>query len=363
MDQEPINFIDTVINRVFNGDNLSVLRKIPSGSISLVYIDPPFNSKRNYHRKDGSHAYDDSFTSIEDYMAFMKPRLDESYRCLKPDGVIFIHCDYHANAYLRVECDRIFGYDNLINEIIWQRSSGNSLAKTKLNVVTDTILFYGKSEQHTFNIQHIGTCQKTESNWRFDKNRNQYCLVSDLTGLGFNRRFAWRGKMPGDGRSWAYSLEKLEEFYNDGRILTDKNGKPCLYGLIRYVDDVPQQTVSNLWTDFYNLAGGSSERTEYPTQKPLELLKRIILMASNEGDIVLDPFCGSGTALVAAKTLRRAFIGIDDNKEACEISLKRLKETAVFKELIKQNVLNVNKITRIEMRGSTDPIKTQTSLF
>jgi len=325
--------IDISKSSIHCGDNIELLPQIPSNSIDLIYIDPPFYSKRQYGDKQGNMQFTDVFSSMDGYCAFIEARLKESRRVLKETGSIYIHCDYHANKYIGIICDKIFGYDHCINEIIWQRSISNSLSQKKYDVVTDTIYFYSKGKTYTFNPQDGGTIQRSAKNWRYDETSDKYYVSSDLTSLGFNRRFEWRGRLPGPGRSWAYSMEQLEEFFSAGRILTDEKERPLLSGLIRYANELPQMRITNLWTDFYNIAAKSKERTDYPTQKPIPLLKRIINTSSNENNIVLDPFCGTGTALVAAKILHRRYIGIDNNSNAIKISTDRLKKISVIARL------------------------------
>lgn len=328
-----MTYTDINKNSVYHDDNMIVLPIIPMESIDLVYIDPPFKSNRRYGDKQGEIQFDDKFDTMDAYIAFIEPRLRECWRVLKSTGSIYVHCDYHASRYIGVLCDKIFGYDHFINEIIWQRSISNSLSKRKYDVVTDTIYFYSKGDDYIFNPQVSGTIQRTSKNWKYDEKTKQYYHASDLTSLGFNRRFSWRGRIPGNGRSWAYSRERLEEFFSQGRILTDEKDRPLLCGLISYSDELPLVRISNLWTDFYNIAGKSSERTEYPTQKPLPLLRRIIETSTNDGDIILDPFCGSGTSLVAAKVARRRYTGIDNNEKAINITIDRLNKASVMTRL------------------------------
>lgn len=237
------------MKRLWLGDCLKVARQFPKGSLDLIYIDPPFFSRREFG--EFSDTWEGSMAT---YLEFLRPRCTKLRHLLKPTGTFFIHLDWHAVHYAKVMLDDIFGYDNFVNEIIWCYQSGGASKRT-LARKHDTILFYSKSKSYTFNVI-----------------RTPY-LSGNVAGR------------PG--------------FHPEGKMLQD-------------------------WWNISMLSTTDSRRCGYPTQKPEELLERIITIGSNEGDTVADFFCGSGTTLVAAKKLRRKFIGVDCNPEALRITRERL---------------------------------------
>ena len=232
--------------KLYQGDNLEVMRGLPSESIDLIYIDPPYFSQRNYG------DFDDRWKSMQHYLDFMVERLKEMHRLLKPTGSIYVHLDWHAVHYVKVEMDKIFGYKNLVNEIVWHHDMGgrgsSSFAKKH-----DTILFYKKSD-YIFNP----------------------ILVPFQSGM----------------TAWRYSQKGKEP--PQGKIATD------------------------VWNFTFNTM--SSERLGYQTQKPAELMERIILASSNEGDLVADFFCGSGSFIKKAFELGRRCIGCDMSPKALALA-------------------------------------------
>jgi len=269
-------------NRLILGDNLQVLKSIPSESVDLCYIDPPFFSNRNYEVIWGDSGEVRSFTDrwaggMEHYIGWLKERIDEIWRVLKPTGSLFVHCDWHANAYIRVHIlDKLQpvgggGKPLFVNEIAWCYRGG-SAPRSAFGRRHDTIFFYRKSNEHTFNADAVRIAYRAE-------------------GVGRKDDAMW-GRHKG----------------------TNKVYKPNPLGKI------PED-----WWEINVLNANSPERIGYPTQKPLALLERIIKACSNEGDIVLDAFCGGGTTLVAAHNLKRHFIGIDQSVHAIAVTRARLE--------------------------------------
>jgi DNA modification methylase len=300
-------------------DNLAELRKIPEKSIDLVYIDPPFNT--NVDRGD----YDDRWISMDDYLSFMEPRVKEINRVLKPTGSMYLHTDWHSDAYLRLIADRIFGYDNLRNHIIWKRTKAKGTSRRSMGIITDSILFYSKSNNYTYNPQRIETITPFQKKaYKQDGKTGKYFTINPLHAPKCKRSFEWRGVLPKSG-CWRYSEEKLEKMLVNGNIKTGKDGKPLQFGHIQKFDTIPKKVVDNLWLDINNIAGSSKEKIGYSTQKPEKLLDRIISLSSNSGDVVLDPFAGSGTTCAVAKRLGRESICIDQNPKACKIMEERLR--------------------------------------
>jgi site-specific DNA-methyltransferase (adenine-specific) len=267
---------------LINDDCLFAMRKIEDESIDMVYLDPPFFTQRVHSLKDThgiEYRFDDTWDSIEDYVQYIKERVLEIRRLLKKTGSIFLHCNNSASHYLRFVLDEVFGVKNFRNEIIWSYKRWSNSHKGLLNA-HQTILMYSKSDDYTFNT--IFT---------------EYSPTTNIDQILQDRIRNSDGK----------AVYKLDE--NGKTVCTnEKKGVP----------------LSDVW-DIPFLNPKAKERVGYPTQKPILLLERIIKVSTNENDVVLDPFCGSGTTLVASALLNRKFIGIDINEEAVELSKARLE--------------------------------------
>ncbi|QEL20437.1 DNA methyltransferase [Limnoglobus roseus] len=320
---------------IFLGDNLDVLKGIPNKSVDLIYIDPPFNSDRNYEvfwgDKKELRTFDDRHGSTGAYIDFMRPRCLELARVLKPTGSFYYHCDWHASHYVKVMLDQIFGENNFQNEIVWKRFSAKNDA-VRYGRGHDAIFFYTGSKAYTWNPKY-GPFEPdyVEQNYRYtEEGTGRRYRLSDLTANkgGGDVDYEWHGMLPYKGRHWAYSREKMDQFLEEGRIVFRKTGMPVYK---RYLDEMPGVPLQDVWTDI-RLHAGAKERIGWPTQKPLPLLKRIIEASSNPDDIVLDAFCGCGTALVAAQNLGRRWIGIDVSPTACRVMADRLTSVCHLKE-------------------------------
>ncbi|MBD2178380.1 restriction endonuclease [Pseudanabaena sp. FACHB-1998] len=368
------------MKRLYFGDNLQVLREsINSESVDLVYLDPPFNSNADYNvifggRKSGDAPPQAQITAFEDtwhwsdesartlqalyevngdlaelldllvrrlghndlsaYLVMMAIRLVELHRVLKPTGSLYLHCDPTASHYLKIILDSIFGIQNYRNEITWKRTSAHSSAK-RYGCVHDIILFYSKSSKFLWNQQYTGFTEEYINTFfdSVDENGKRYKRM-DLTGAGVSAGESgktWRGiDVTAKGRHWAYVPSTLDEFVAQGRIHFPKK-KDGMPRLKQYPDDLAGIPLQDIWGDLRPLHNLSSERLGYPTQKPLALLERILQASSNEGDIVLDPFCGCGTALHAAQKLNRNWIGIDITHLA--ISLIEIRLISAFPQI------------------------------
>ena len=324
------------MNRLILGDNLEIMKSLESKSVDLIYLDPPFFSNRNYEVIWGDAGEICSFKDrwaggIDHYITWLKERVEQMYRVLKTTGSIFLHCDWHADAYIRVWIlDKIFGEQNLRNHIVWKRTNAKSNIVQKLGVVTDSILFYSKSDKFKPNMLSVETSSAQLSRYKQEDEKGVY-RCENLTAPGRARQFIWRGVHPGENRSWCFSEEKLEELYNQGLIVLQKNGKPRKDGLKKYLSDSEGSVLNNLWDDIDRVANTSKERIGYPTQKPEALMDRIIKMASNVGDLVLDPFMGGGTTMAVADKLNRRWIGIDQSTMAVKVTELRLdKQRGLF---------------------------------
>lgn len=273
-------------NIIYCGDSLVKLKELPDVSVDLIYIDPPFSSNRNYvafwNEQEKRH-FEDRFENVRTYIDYMKPRVEQLYRVLKPTGSFYYHCDWHASHYIKIllDMDYLFGYKNFLNEIVWsyRRWPSKSKAYQRFH---DIILYYAKNkDSHVFNTVYQDIADITR---KIHKGKKQQALVID-------------------GHRWSKDSEEK-------------------------ADKTP---IGDVW-HISTIAGNARERLGYPTQKPEALLERIIKASSNEGDIVLDAFCGCGTALVVAEREKRRWIGIDISPTACRVMAKRLKDECGVKE-------------------------------
>lgn len=360
-------------NHLYYGDNLQVLREyIATESVDLIYLDPPFNSQATYNvlfrspkgersqaqieafedtwrwNDSAEWAFDEvmqsgntdaaemlramrAFLKENDMMAYltmMAVRLLELHRVLKPTGSIYLHCDPTASHYLKTLLDAIFSPSCFRNEIIWKRSHAHSdhrQGAKHFGRVTDTIFFYAKGDIQTFNIQFVNYEERyVERDYRrVDENGRRYRL-DNIQGPGGAAKGNPFYEVMGISRYWRYSRERMDQLIADGRIVQTRPG--AVPQIKRYLDEMPGMPVQNLWADMPGINNRASEFLGYPTQKPLALLERIINASSNPDDIVLDPFCGCGTAVHAAQKLGRQWIGIDITHLAISLIEKRLKD-------------------------------------
>jgi site-specific DNA-methyltransferase (adenine-specific) len=367
--------MDAWKNQLFFGDNLDILRggHIPVGSVDLVYLDPPFNSNATYNvlfaEKTGEKsaaqitafedtwhwgdeaaaAYDDAmhlgaprladllralraFLGQNDMMAYltmMAVRLVELHRVLKPTGSLYLHCDPTAGHYLKMILDAIFGPINFRNEIIWKRTSAHSSAK-RYGPVHDVILFYTKSANFLWNPEYLIYDEKyIKSHYSQIDPDGRRWTASDLTAkevrTGSSGK-SWRGfDVTAKGNHWKFTIEKLEQLDAEGRIYWPPGGGWPRYK--RYLDEMKGIPAQDIWSDIPPINAQAKERLGYPTQKPEALLERIIRASSNEGDVVLDPFCGCGTTVTVAERLKRRWLGIDITHLAITLIKKRLTDT------------------------------------
>jgi adenine-specific DNA-methyltransferase len=346
-------------NRLIYGDNLLATQALlagdpesglPSmrGKIDLIYIDPPFDSKADYRRRielpGGSveskptiieqFAYADTWSGEVGgenvkgtlaYLRYMYPRLALMRELLAERGFLYVHIDWHVGHYMKVILDEIFQKDGFLNEIIWKKTNSPKAQSSQFGNQHDTILVYSKGSSHTFAPTHRTPDRDYLEAFRADDNdgRGPYqsvALVAAGSQLTPNRkRFAFRGVTA----PWLYSIENLERFWNEHRIIKTRGG---LYRLKVYLKDSPGPVVSDLWIDrdVAPLQGQSGESVEFDTQKPQSLLERVIQSSSKEGDLVADFFSGSGTTAVAAEHLGRRWIVSDIGKPAAMITRKRL---------------------------------------
>ncbi len=325
---------------VYCGDNLEQLSKLPPACVDLIYIDPPFNSNRNYEVFWGEtkekRAFEDRHESTKAYIEYMRPRCVELARVLKKTGSFYYHCDWHASHYVKVMLDQIFGENNFQNEIVWKRTGAHSDSK-RYGANHDTLFFYTGGDKWTWNPQFTPLSETTiRKNYHYKESDGRLFRVSDLTAnkSGGDVSYDWttpsgQTVTPYKGRYWAYSREKMDKMAAAGLLYYRSTGMPMLK---HYLDEMPGIPLQTFWDDIGPLVSGSDERLGFPTQKPLALLERILAASSNENDIVLDAFCGCGTALVAAQKLKRQWIGIDISPTACRVMAKRLRDVCGLPE-------------------------------
>jgi DNA modification methylase len=328
------------VNRLILGDNLEILKSMENDSVDLVYLDPPFFSNRDYEVIWGDTGEIRSFKDrwsggMDHYIAWLKERVVEMHRILKPSGSIFLHCDWHADAYIRVHIlDRIFGEDNFRNDITWKRAhsvKGNfKQGKKSLDYNTDTIYYYCKSKNSNFTQPFKPYSKEYISDFykHTEPDGRRYGLVS-MIGPGGASKGNPKYEFLGVTKYWRFSEKKMKEMFEQGIIVQTKAGNVPLKK--QYLEEAKGVAVQNLWDDIVALFASSNERIGYPTQKPEALLERIINMASNEGDIVLDPFMGGGTTIAVADRLNRKWVGIDQSPMAVKVTEFRLqKQTGLF---------------------------------
>jgi DNA modification methylase len=328
-------------NCIIQGNAYHTLRKIPSDSVNLCYLDPPFFAKRTFEveTRDGKfNSFDDKWDNdIGKYLDYMKNVLADCHRVLKSTGSLYLHCDWHASHYLKIELDKIFGYDNFRNEIIWKRHNAHNDTKQGCKLfgrIHDTILFYSKSKNYTWNPIYEPYPQEYIDKYykHVEPETGRRYAYGDLSGPGGRSKGNPRYKFLGVTRYWRFSKEKMNQLYKEGRIIQIKKENVPI--MKRYLDEMPGLMLQDVWGDIKSVQVTKQESVDYPTQKPVRLLERIIEISTNEKDVVLDAMCGSGTTLIAAKNLGRKFIGIDINRVGCKLARKRLQQGKTINEVI-----------------------------
>ena len=352
---------------LWQGDCLDILsdpEAVRPGSVDLVYLDPPFNTARDYAMgSSGAVVFSDRWRwgetqeagleylarvdaevqhkavmfvrnytqgardlSLRAYLMFLLPRLVACREVMKPDASIYLHCAPKVSHYLRLLMDWVFGADAFASEVIWKSSVGSRNDASGYGRGHDTILFYMRGDA-CFNPQLEPLTDKVKSEWyRYVDGDGRLYNVGNLTapgGRGYQYEFL------GVTRVWRYPLDRMNDLLREGRIVhrtTTPGSRRNVAGLRRYLDESKGRRPTDLWDDVKPLGRRSDERLEFPTQKPMRLLERIVASSSNAGDLVLDPFMGSGTSAVASVSLGRNYIGIDASEHAVEVSSGRLRD-------------------------------------
>ncbi len=265
------------------------------------------------------------------YLAMMAPRLVEMRRVLKETGSIYLHCDPTASHYLKILMDAVFGPQSFRNEIVWQRTSSHANVTQKFAALHDILLFFGKGQKCRWSQQFLPYEQGYIDTFfdQADEEGRRYFrrdLTASMSRASTGQLYTWRGIKPPPSRCWAMTKEKMDELEAKGRIHWPKK-KGGMPRLKLYPEDQPGVPLGDIWTDLRIMHNLSVERLGYPTQKPEALLERIIRASSNEGDLVLDPFCGCGTTVQVAQRLNRRWIGIDITHLAIGLIKKRLSDS------------------------------------
>jgi site-specific DNA-methyltransferase (adenine-specific) len=369
-------------NVLYYGDNLDILRRyIPDESVDLIYLDPPFNSNRDYNvifKDESGRKSDAQLVAFEDtwhwgpdaervydyltntsrhegrvpdnvstivaalrhgigenqmmaYLVEMAARLVELHRVLKPTGSLYLHCDPTASHYLKVVLDAVFGFENFRNELIWQRTLSKGLMTRQLPNNHDVLLAFTKTPGATWCLDEAfdpydpsDLDAKTASKYSHRDSDGRIYRLDNLINPNPDRpnlTYEFLGVI----RVWRWTRERMQAAYEDGLVVQTKPGG--VPQLKRYLDAQRGRPFGDIWTDIPPINSQAKERLGYPTQKPASLLERVIRTSSNPGDVVLDPFCGCGTALVAAEKLGRRWIGIDITYLSIAVMKARLKDS------------------------------------
>ena len=357
-------------NALYYGDNLEILRQhFPDESVDLIYLDPPFNSSTNYNvlfreqtgeespaqiraftdtwswTQESERVYEQEIihnpsvpVAVKDivgslhrslgrnammaYVVMMAPRLVELHRVLKPTGSIYLHCDPTADYLLRIVMDSLFGPINFRNAIIWKRTFAHSDAR-RYGRITDTILFYTKSDEWTWNRQYTEYDDAYAARFRRTDEDGRKWADTDLSAKGLTGG-GYEYEYKGFTSLWRVPLETMQRLDAEGRLHETSSGG---FRLKRYLDEMPGMPLQTLWDDIPPINSQAGERLGFQTQKPQALLERIIRTSSNEGDVVLDPFCGCGTTVAAAENLGRHWAGIDITHLAVALMKHRLRSS------------------------------------
>jgi adenine-specific DNA-methyltransferase len=308
-------------------DNFFVLNELISQGrkATLFYLDPPYGTGLDFHSRNLEHAYNDSMGQAA-YIEFMRRRLILMRECMTDDGSIYVQIGHQMLAHVKVIMDEIFGADRFRNLITRRKCSSKNFTSKQFANINDFILFYSKNRSYKWNQPRI----EAEDEWvlkeypKMDALGRRYKLVPIHAPGTRNGETGqpWRGMMPPPGKHWQYIPQKLEDLDRQGDIHWSKNGNPRRKV---YWSADKKRTLTDYWEQYRDAHHQSVQITGYPTEKNLDMLKMIVAASSDAGDLVIDPFCGSGTTLQAARDLDRRFIGIDASFTAAQATLKRMR--------------------------------------
>lgn len=364
-------------NKLIWGDNKLILSSLKNGplrklieaegGLKLIYIDPPFDVGADFSMN--IEIGEDSFTKkpsvieeiayrdtwgkgADSFIAMIYERLKLMHGLLADDGSIYVHCDWRVNSHMRLVMDEVFGKQNYRSEIVWSKLTSAKSQSKYFSNVKDSVYYYTKSDNSIFNAQFIESDKDDKNYSNIEEKTGRKYGSFDFTqkGSGSARKFGDKILIPPSGKHWIWSQEKIEQGLKDGKIIFTKNGTPRVK---RYLDEKEGNYVGDLWVDaeVAPLSSNASERFDYPTQKPESLLERIVNASTNEGDLVADFFCGSGTTLAVAEKLGRKWIGSDLGKFSIHTTRKRM--IGVQREMKKAGkdfrafeILNIGKYER-----------------
>lgn len=307
-----------MLNQYLIGDNLEILEKLLNENyqFQLIYLDPPYNTGRDFS------DFDDKFEDIKVYAyEFLKPRFEIMKKLLTPNGVIVVHIEPKISHYVRLVMDEVFGIKNFQNEIVW-KSGGNKKSSKKLMRFHDTIIVYSNNSKYKYNPLYLpyGDDYRKKNNLKTDSIGEYTTSAAHNSQPDVVRRPNLRYEWNGHNKQWWWSKEKMEKLHDDGRLSYNEKGIPRVKKYLHEMEGIP---VRDLWVDINQIQG--SEKLDYATQKPVELLERIIKMYSDETDFVLDPFAGSGTTARACLKTNRKYIMVDINSKGLKVFESSLK--------------------------------------
>lgn len=310
-------------NQYLIGDNLQILEKLVDDKykFQLIYLDPPYNTGRDFN------DFNDKFEDIRVYAYdFLKPRFELMKKLLLPSGVIVVHIEPKISHYVRIVMDEVFGIKNFQNEIVW-KSGGNKKSTKKLMRFHDTIIVYSNGSKYKYNPLYLpyNDDYRKNNTLKIDE-RGEYTTSAAYNSQPDvvqrpNLRYEWNGHL----KQWWWSKEKMERLHNDGRLYYNEKGIPRVKKYLHEMEGIP---VRDLWLDINQIQG--SEKLNYATQKPVELIERIVKMYSDETDNVLDPFAGSGTTARACLNTNRNYIMLDINEKGLEIFRNSIKNNQIL---------------------------------
>ena len=340
-------------NKLIWGDNKLVLSSLKNGplreeieaqgGLKLIYIDPPFDVGADFSMdieiggetltKDPNIleeiAYRDTWgKGADSFLTMIHERLILMRDLLTEDGSIYVHCDWRVNSSLRFVLNEVFHDSNFVNEIIWRRKQAQAWSSDQFGITNDTLLLYGKSSDRVFNPTYSKDDDNTEKyikeRFKFDDGDGRKYMKSPLVNplVRPNLQYEFHGVKP-PKTGWLYKKERMEEMYQNNELVMPDSPNARIYRKI-YLDTYPGQMVQNVWVDIPIVNPMADERVDYPTQKPEALLERIIRASSNEGDLIADFFCGSGTTAAVAEKLGRKWIATDLGKFAIHTTRKRM---------------------------------------
>ena len=319
----PVAYLETGV--LYCDENLKLLSEFPDECVDLIYLDPPFFSNRTYEVIWGDEAEIRSFEDrweggIQVYVNWMQERMVELHRILRPEGSLYLHCDWHASHYLKVMTDSVFAAGGLRNEIVWKRTSGHSDAQ-RFGRVHDVILYYAKGNSPKWHKTYQDYDPRyVEQYYRYQDADGRRFMSDNLSASGLaggGYTYEWNGVT----RTWRCPIETMRRLDEEGLVFYTRNGMPRRK---RYLDEAKGLLATDVWNDIEALRSWHQERLGYPTQKPEGLLERIIEASSDRGDVVLDPFCGCGTTVAVAERFKRQWIGIDISPTAVDLMKRRI---------------------------------------